>query len=72
MKYLAEALEQNTLFYWAGKKVKELNKRFAELYGVNHCVATSSGTAAIHTEQDLEDTINAFKKVSAWFKNKVE
>ena len=49
LKYLAEALEQNTLFYWAGKKVKELNKRFAELYGVNHCVATSSGTAAIHT-----------------------
>lgn len=49
LKYLEEALNQNTLFYWAGNKVKELNKKFAEMYGMKHCVATSSGTAAIHT-----------------------
>lgn len=49
LKQLEEALEQNTLFYWNGKKVKEMNKKFAELYGVDYCVATSSGTAALHT-----------------------
>ncbi len=45
---LKEALEQNTLFYWTGSKVKTLTKKFAEMYGVNYCVAASSGTAAIH------------------------
>ena len=43
-----EALEQNTLFYWMGGKVKEFNRKFAEMYGTKYCVATSSGTAAIH------------------------
>ncbi len=46
---LEEAINQNTLFYWGGNKVKEMNKKFAELYGRNYCVATSSGTAALHT-----------------------
>lgn len=45
---LKEALDQNTLFYWFGNQVKQLTAKFAEMYGVNHCVATSSGTAAIH------------------------
>lgn len=45
---LREALEQNTLFYWYGKKVKQLCAEFAALYNLPHCVATSSGTAAIH------------------------
>ncbi|MBQ7033169.1 MAG: DegT/DnrJ/EryC1/StrS family aminotransferase [Clostridia bacterium] len=45
---LGEALEQNTLFYWTGNKVKTLTKKFAELYKTEYCVATSSGTAAIH------------------------
>lgn len=49
LQHLKEALEQNTLFYWRGRKVKELNRRFAEMYGVPYCVSTSSGTAAIHT-----------------------
>lgn len=48
LEQVKEALEQNTLFYWFGEKVKELNRRFAGLYGVDYCVATSSGTAAIH------------------------
>lgn len=48
LQNLKEALEQNTLFYWFGDKVKQLNKKFAEMYGMEHCVATSSGTAAIH------------------------
>ena len=48
LQQLKEALDQNTLFYWAGNKVKEFTKKFANLYGVNHCVAVSSGTASLH------------------------
>jgi perosamine synthetase len=47
-KELMEALEQNTLFYHAGKKVKQFLQDFNEMYGVKHSVATSSGTASIH------------------------
>lgn len=32
-----------------GTKVNELERQFAELYGVKHALAVSSGTAAIHT-----------------------
>jgi dTDP-4-amino-4,6-dideoxygalactose transaminase len=46
---LREALEQNTLFYWGGKKVKEFCAQTASLYGTKYAVAASSGTAAIHT-----------------------
>lgn len=45
---LKEALEQNTLFYWTGSKVKKFTAEFAEMYGAKYCVAASSGTAAIH------------------------
>ncbi len=45
---LKEALDQNTLFYWSGNKVKTLCSKFAQMYGVENCVAASSGTAAIH------------------------
>jgi perosamine synthetase len=48
LKQLQEALDQNTLFYWHGTKVKEFTRQFAEIYGVQHCVAVSSGTSAIH------------------------
>ncbi|WP_409345690.1 DegT/DnrJ/EryC1/StrS family aminotransferase [Paenibacillus sp. MBLB4367] len=47
-KELLEALEQNTLFYHFGGKVKRFLSDFNELYGVKHSVAASSGTAAIH------------------------
>ena len=49
LKHLQEALNQNTLFYWYGTKVKEMCKKFSDMYGMKYCVATSSGTAAIHT-----------------------
>ncbi len=49
LKYLEEALEQNTLFYWKGGFAKRLCQKFAEIYGVKHCAVTSSGTSAIHT-----------------------
>ncbi len=45
---LEEALNQNTLFYWHGNMTKRLCKKFADMYGADYCVATSSGTASIH------------------------
>ncbi|MDD2441246.1 MAG: hypothetical protein PHG76_03985, partial [Eubacteriales bacterium] len=39
---LREALEQQTLFYWKGGKVKAFTQKFAKLYGSPHCVAASS------------------------------
>lgn len=38
-KELLEALEQNTLFYHSGTKVKTFLKHFNEMYGVRYCVA---------------------------------
>ncbi|MDW8105016.1 MAG: DegT/DnrJ/EryC1/StrS family aminotransferase [Armatimonadota bacterium] len=48
LQQLREALEQGSLFYAHGNKVKALEKRFAEMNGVPYAVACSSGTAAIH------------------------
>jgi perosamine synthetase len=48
VKELVEALEQNTLFYHSGRKVKQFLERFNALYGVTYSVATSSGTGALH------------------------
>jgi dTDP-4-amino-4,6-dideoxygalactose transaminase len=48
LKQLEEALEQNTLFYWYGNKVKEFTQKFANMYGMKHCAATTSGSASIH------------------------
>lgn len=45
---LEEALNQNTLFYWFGNMTKRFTKKFADMYGAEYCVATSSGTASIH------------------------
>lgn len=47
-KELLEALEQNTLFYHFGTKVKKFLADFNEMYGVDYSVAASSGTAGIH------------------------
>jgi Predicted pyridoxal phosphate-dependent enzyme apparently involved in regulation of cell wall biogenesis len=49
LKELKEALDQNTLFYWFGSKVKDFSAKFARLYGTKYCVSVSSCTAAIHT-----------------------
>jgi perosamine synthetase len=48
VKELMEALDQNTLFYHHGTKVKTFINNFNEMYGVPYSVAASSGTAAIH------------------------
>lgn len=45
---LEDALNQGTLFYAQGKKVRQLEEAFAHQNGVAHAVATSSGTASIH------------------------
>lgn len=48
LQQLKEALEQNTLFYWFGGKVKQFLEKFKTMYGAEYAVATSSGTSAIH------------------------
>lgn len=48
-KELGEAIDQNTLFYWSGHKVRKFTEKFAHMCGVPYCVAASSGTAAVHT-----------------------
>ncbi|MCC6490727.1 MAG: DegT/DnrJ/EryC1/StrS family aminotransferase [Candidatus Hydrogenedentes bacterium] len=48
LQELKEALDQQTLFYWFGEKVKTFRKQFADLYGMKHCHMVTSGTAALH------------------------
>ena len=47
-RYLAEVIDSDTLFFYLGTKVRELERRFAALYGKKHCVGCTSGTAAVH------------------------
>jgi dTDP-4-amino-4,6-dideoxygalactose transaminase len=49
LQELREALEQGTLFYWHGSKVKKFQSTLADMLGLRHCTATTSGTASIHT-----------------------
>jgi perosamine synthetase len=46
---LIEVVRSGRLGRHGGTKVKELERAFAELYGVKHAVAVSSGSAAVHT-----------------------
>ena len=43
-----QAIRSQNLFGPSGTMMPELEKRFAELYGVGHAVTSTSGTAAIH------------------------
>src|SRR5690242_11822234 len=47
-RYLAEVIDSDVLFFFAGTKVFEFQKRFAAMYGQKHCIACSSGAAAVH------------------------
>jgi perosamine synthetase len=47
-RYLNEAIDSDILFFHLGTKVRAFEKGFAEIYGKKHCVACSSGTAAVH------------------------
>jgi dTDP-4-amino-4,6-dideoxygalactose transaminase len=49
LEQLKQVIAQGTLFYAHGKKVFELEKQFAAKHGAPHAVASTSGTAAIHT-----------------------
>jgi perosamine synthetase len=46
---LTEVIRSGRLGRHGGTKVKELERAFAELYGVKHAVAVSSGSASVHT-----------------------
>jgi dTDP-4-amino-4,6-dideoxygalactose transaminase len=48
LRYLQQALEQNTLFYYHGQMTNHLLDRFKNLTKANFASAVSSGTAAIH------------------------
>ena len=48
LRELQEAIEQDTLFYAQGKKVRQLEEAFAEYTGARFAIACSSGTSAIH------------------------
>jgi dTDP-4-amino-4,6-dideoxygalactose transaminase len=45
---LGEVVDSDTLFFWLGTKVLELQRRAAGLYDRKHALACSSGTAAVH------------------------
>jgi dTDP-4-amino-4,6-dideoxygalactose transaminase len=48
LKYLQQALEQNTLFYGSGQFVKRACDMMKEYTGCPYVVASTSGTASIH------------------------
>lgn len=45
---LAEVIDSDILFYFLGRKVFDFQEAFAARYGRRHCIACSSGTAAVH------------------------
>ncbi len=47
MRFVQEAFESNYIAP-LGPQVDAFEKEFAEYVGIKHCVALSSGTAAIH------------------------
>ncbi len=46
---LSDVIRSGKLGRHEGSKVKELEQAFAEMYGVPHAIAVSSGSAAVHT-----------------------
>lgn len=48
LRELKEALDQGTLFYASGQKVKQLEREFAEKCGVPYAITCTSGTSAVH------------------------
>ncbi|MCO5220340.1 MAG: DegT/DnrJ/EryC1/StrS family aminotransferase [Thermomicrobiales bacterium] len=52
---LTEVIQSGQLGRHGGTKVKELERAFAERYGVKHAIAVSSGSAADHTAVAMID-----------------
>ena len=48
IRYLTEVIDSDMLFFHMGTKVRAFERRFAEMYGMKHCIACSSGTSAVH------------------------
>jgi len=48
IELVTQAIRSQNLFLWSGTMVKEFERKFAELYGVQYAVSSTSGTAAIH------------------------
>ena len=48
IELVTQAIRSQSLFGPGGTMVPELERRFAALYGVEHAVASTSGTSAIH------------------------
>lgn len=48
LRLLKEVIDSGKLFRYGGTKVRELEKRFAEYFGVRYAIAATSGTAALH------------------------
>lgn len=46
---VTEVIKSGSLSFLYGDKVKKFESDFASLYGIDHVVAVSSGTAALHT-----------------------
>ena len=55
LRELTDVIESGQLFRWAGTKVVQFEKKFAELHGVKHAVASSSGTSSIHVALGMID-----------------
>jgi len=49
VELVTEAIRSQNLFFPSGDKVLKFEEGFAELYGAKYAVASTSGTAAIHT-----------------------
>jgi perosamine synthetase len=49
MSYVREVVASGNLSYIYGEMVGRFERRFGELFGAEHAVACSSGTAALHT-----------------------
>ncbi|MGD8374705.1 MAG: DegT/DnrJ/EryC1/StrS family aminotransferase [Acidobacteriota bacterium] len=49
LELLRQVIESGTLNDTRGTMVRRLEREFAQLYDVPHCVAANSGTAAVHT-----------------------
>ena len=55
LKELTDVIESGQLFRWGGTKVIQFEKEFAELHGVKHAIASSSGTSSIHVALSMID-----------------
>ncbi len=49
LRHVSEVIRSGSLSFLYGRKVRQLEEEFASLYGAKTAVATSSGTAALHT-----------------------